>query len=533
MDKIILGSKESLALLIESAPVAVVTIEKSGHIIFVNAKLEEMFGYHRSELIGQRIETLIPSRLRDLHTVHRANYMVEPHIRPMGTKLELVARRQDGSEFPVEVGLSFLKMQGDLLVQALITDITNRKQAQMLLERRVDQRTQEIERRRQVAANLRDILAMLNSNHSLDDLLNYVVAQATHLLGANASAIYQLDEPQQQLILKASYGLPANYEILATATVDQDKMAQALATHQPTVIANLLTMIPIRTVARLSMEQQILLVRHYRAKLSLPLTIKDKLYGELALYYTEPQQFTKEEVDLAVTFSDQIVLTIENAYLRIQVEQAAVAAERNRLARDLHDSVTQTLFSASVIAEVLPRLWKRNQPEAKRRSDELRRLTRGALAEMRTLLLELRPSTLTEVALSDLLEQLTEATTERGRIPVTLDIQGKCTLQPKVQVALYRIAQEALNNIVKHARATQAVVCLEHQIDQVKLVVADDGRGFLTEGVEPDRLGLNIMRERAEKIGANLTIDSQPNEGTTITLIWPRQLIAEKHGIGK
>src|SRR4030095_5224364 len=115
-----------------------------------------------------------------------------------------------------------------------------------------------------------------------------------------------------------------------------------------------------------------------------------------------PHEFSAEEVALAVTFADQTVLAVENAQLRTQVEQAAVAAERSRLARDLHDSVTQNLFSASLIAEVLPRLWESQHNEGQQRLGELRQLTKGALAEMRTLLLELRPDRLIQVELSEL-----------------------------------------------------------------------------------------------------------------------------------
>ena len=207
----------------------------------------------------------------------------------------------------------------------------------------------------------------------------------------------------------------------------------------------------------------------------------------------------------------------------MQVEQAAVAAERSRLARDLHDAVTQTLFSASLIAEVLPRLWDRAPDEGQRRLEELRQLTRGALAEMRTLLLELRPSRLTETALGDLLRQLTEAVSGRARVPITLKVEGQCRLPADVQVSLYRTAQEALNNIAKHAQASQATVSLYCRSDQVELIITDDGRGFTQKGVRPENLGLSIMHERAEAIGAKLKIDSQAEQGTRVVVVWEKQ----------
>lgn len=199
--------------------------------------------------------------------------------------------------------------------------------------------------------------------------------------------------------------------------------------------------------------------------------------------------------------------------------QEAVAIERTRLARDLHDAVTQTLFSASLIAEVLPDIWELNQAEGQKRIEELRQLTRGALAEMRTLLVELRPNALTEIPLPDLLRQLCESLIGRARLPIQFNVEGQRKLLPDVQIGLYRIAQEALNNVVKHAKATQAVVTLRLN-GNVRLSVADNGCGFDPTGIPPDHLGLKIMCERAESIGAHFSIYSEPGEGTQISITW-------------
>jgi signal transduction histidine kinase/ligand-binding sensor domain-containing protein len=207
-----------------------------------------------------------------------------------------------------------------------------------------------------------------------------------------------------------------------------------------------------------------------------------------------------------------------NELLREKATQDAVAAERTRLARDLHDAVTQTLFSATLIAEVLPDLWEKNRPEGDRRLEELRQLTRGALAEMRTLLVELRPNALIEIPLPTLLRQLTDALIGRARIAIQLNCSGERKLPADVQVGLYRIAQESLNNIVKHARATQAVVTLQMG-EPVRLTIADNGTGFNPATVMPDHIGLRIMRERAEAIGAQFKVESTPGEGTQISVI--------------
>jgi PAS domain S-box-containing protein len=202
--------------------------------------------------------------------------------------------------------------------------------------------------------------------------------------------------------------------------------------------------------------------------------------------------------------------------------EEAVAADRTRLARDLHDAVTQTLFSASLIAEVLPDLWDMDEEEAKRSTEELRQLTRGALAEMRTLLLELRPATLTQTRLSDLIKQLCEAFIGRSRLPIKLSIEGDCQLPPEVQIAVYRIAQESLNNVFKYARATQVDVNLNTSENKVRFETCDNGIGFDMTTVKPTSLGMRIMRERAEAIGANFQVTSQPGAGTCVEVTWNR-----------
>jgi len=155
-------------------------------------------------------------------------------------------------------------------------------------------------------------------------------------------------------------------------------------------------------------------------------------------------------------------------------------------------------------------------------------LSRGALAEMRTLLLELRPTALLETSLRELLRQLAETVTGRKGVPVTVTVKGRCALPGNLHIALYRIAQEALNNVIKHARAGRVEVSLHcipfadggEEAVSVELCICDDGRGFDLDEIPPDCLGLGIMRERAQTAGASLEIDSRPGRGTQITVVW-------------
>ena len=206
--------------------------------------------------------------------------------------------------------------------------------------------------------------------------------------------------------------------------------------------------------------------------------------------------------------------------LASKAAEEAIVAERTRLARDLHDAVTQTLFSASLIAEVLPDLWNMDAEEGRKSTEELRQLTRGALAEMRTLLLELRPAALTQARFPDLLKQLSEAVIGRARLPVKLEVKGDYEMPPEIKVAFYRIAQESLNNVVKYARATQVEILLNQECCDVHLEVRDNGIGFDPASIKPTSLGMRIMRERAEAIQAHFKVSSSPGQGTTVSLNW-------------
>ena len=212
------------------------------------------------------------------------------------------------------------------------------------------------------------------------------------------------------------------------------------------------------------------------------------------------------------------------AALHEQTQALAVLAERQRLAQELHDAVNQSLFSAGLIAEVLPNLWERNPTEGQQALDDLRRLTRGALAEMRMLLAELRPLALSQADLRDLLRLLGNALAGRTNILVSVTVTGKGTLPADVQVVFYRLCQEALTNIAKHAEADMAAVELHFRKAVTELRVRDNGRGFSLSQIPSGHYGLSMMRERADSVGAELTVTSKPGAGTEIVVRWQAKL---------
>jgi nitrate/nitrite-specific signal transduction histidine kinase len=252
----------------------------------------------------------------------------------------------------------------------------------------------------------------------------------------------------------------------------------------------------------------------------IPLSTKGRKLGFFILGKHEPGQLSSEELSLLSSIGKQVGVAMENARLYEQAELVAITAERSRLARELHDAVTQTLFSASLIADVIPRIWRRDPEEGLQNLEELRQLTRGALAEMRTLLLEMRPEALERSDIKSLLTQLADAFIGRVRVPVSLAIQGDCELTHEVKIVFYRVAQEALNNIAKHSGARQVELHLECQPGQMNLTIQDDGLGFESDSIQPGHMGISIMRERANSIGACLSVESQMGQGTTVELDW-------------
>ncbi len=402
-------------------------------------------------------------------------------------------------------------------------DVTDREIGRQELEARVAERTAEIARRQEVANGLRYILDTLNSCCPEEEVLDFIISEARRLLGSDAISVYRLHVDGGLLTMETQRGIEdeavAELEI---PILGQGWVAQTIMQRKPMVMPDVAPLVE-TAAQQMPPEQQASLWKlldHYRAILAVPLIVNDEIYGGLTMYYPEPREFSAEDISLAEDLADHLSLALENARLRESAEEAAAADERSRLARDLHDAVTQTLFSASLIAEVLPQIWERNPEEGRKRLTQLRDLTRGALAEMRTLLLELRPATLDEVPMTDLFRQLAEATRGRSGIPVDVEIDTECDLDADAKMAFYRIAQEALNNVAKHSEAAHASLALAQAGDFVQLAIADDGRGFDPAEKNAKSLGLDIMRERAESVGADLAVASSLGGGTRITLTW-------------
>ena len=374
--------------------------------------------------------------------------------------------------------------------------------------------------RTQELATLNAVAAVVSQSLNLGRILEDALGKIIPELGFAAGAAF---------VLPDSDGGDGVLKLVTSVNLSSDVSA-ALAARVPEVLERRLRE-PGRQAQALALDVlasgdslNALETAGWRSAVEIPLTAKGTVFGALLLFAADDMELTPEQLASLSGLGNQIGMAVDNARLYARAEESAAAMERNRLARDLHDAVSQTLFSASLIAEVLPRIYERDPQQGRERLEELRQLTRGALAEMRTLLLELRPAALAETSLPDLLRQLGEAVVGRARIPVELDVDSAHRFPPEVAVAMYRIAQEALNNVVKHAGAGQVLVSLrdghDERADLLELVITDDGCGFDVAGGSSGRLGLGIMAERAESIGARLELRSRPGEGTRVRAVW-------------
>jgi signal transduction histidine kinase len=379
-------------------------------------------------------------------------------------------------------------------------------------------RTKEIDQRRQVAEGLREILIRINSNMTLEDSLSFIADQICQIMNVRDVVIAQCDaqrDKKRKLLISSSQNTDIECDLINLIfqrIQDIEKQSKSPEDIIQTIQA---LEIGFRTPAK--------------TITCLPVYIEGQIEAILVLFSQNSRNWSTEERELLTSFAEQIALALGNAKLRNNTAELAMLNERNRLARDLHDAVTQTLFSASLLAEAFPGVWEKNPTEGKKLIQEMRQLTRGALAEMRSMLMELRPASMAEAKLSDLIRQLAEAVSGRTGLKIDLSVPGDLQLPSDVNVTLYRIAQEALTNVVKHAKAENVKIncskkeklsAEEPSFQMIRMVIEDDGCGFEIKKIAQDHFGLYNMQERADSIDADLEITSIPGSGTKISVTW-------------
>lgn len=262
-----------------------------------------------------------------------------------------------------------------------------------------------------------------------------------------------------------------------------------------------------------------------RAELVVPIVANGRPLGLINLEAPDVGAFNDEDVAVLETVADVLAGALENARLYQRAQAAAVFEERNRLARELHDSVTQQLFSMTLTAQAARAQLSKNPQRAAAQLERLQETATAALAEMRALIFQLRPPALRDHGLVAALQQHAQAMARREGIGITLNVVGDDRLARGIEQPLYRIVQEALNNVFKHANAQNVAITLEFGSERVRLQITDDGHGFdpaATLSGDGRQLGVLSMRERAAEIGGTMEIRSSIGGGTEVTVVVPR-----------
>lgn len=397
-------------------------------------------------------------------------------------------------------------------------DVTERVLAQHLLEERVAARTEEM-------TTLLEVARLLSSTLELAPLLDLILDQLARVAPSTGAAIWLIDDHH---FIMAADRAPAGQALPPGLRIPTNRSWWADAAPQPTIVADVRDERDQSPAARSYRASAGGRFGYGRAWLRIPLVHRDRPIGMIGLSHETPGFYTPHHAELALAIGSQAAAAIENARLYARAQELAALEERQRLARELHDSVTQALFSATLHARAaqlaLDRAGQAPETPAARAIGQLRALTQGALAEMRALIFELRPGALAEEGLAAALAKHAAALAAREELHVQVAVPDeRLPLDSAAEEHLYRLAQEALNNVAKHAHARHVRVHIALEDDSITLTIADDGVGFDPTLERPGHLGLGTMADRARTIGATLAIESIPGQGTTVRATVPRR----------
>ncbi len=403
----------------------------------------------------------------------------------------------------------------------LYEDLQKRSQElKRSLEQEIAHRTAELRHRAlQLETNARvsrEITAILD----IDKLLTRVVELIHEAFDYYSVLVFLVNTKTNQLVLHAASGEIGRQMVTQglALPIDGKSLNSTAVSANEALIANDVSQEPRYRITELLADT--------RSELVIPLRVGERVIGTLDVQSDKRNAFAQDDMLVVQSLGDQIAIAIENAHLYDRSRELAILEERTRLARELHDSVTQSLFSIDLSAKAVATYLRQDRQKAEEEVYELRRTAHGALREMRSLIYDLRPVSLEELGLVSALRQEVKRLRRICSPELVLQEIGSCSLPVSVEQDLFRIAQEALRNAVKHAYARKIVVTVTVRPESVELCVKDDGRGFDPEALMTDggrSFGLIGLRERAKRIKGGLEIVSQPGAGTQVRVRVPAQ----------
>lgn len=392
----------------------------------------------------------------------------------------------------------------------LLDDETDRVRQERRLERRIEDRTRKL-------TTLYDVMAAAGEAQDLRTTLEWALQRTLEAVRCEVGLIYLIDDFEEDAPL-------TYFRLVVTHNVDEATVVQQIDAQEPLVQAILSAETPtiITHLNQNALTAELFPPFGTATYLGMLMQSRGRIVGILNVFASTGQTFSAVEIALLDSVADQMGVIVENGYLHQQAEQVAILEERNRLARDLHDSVSQSLYSLNLFAEAGLRLIdSKNREKLRQCLRQLHDTSLESLRQMRLLVYELRPETLEEEGLVGALQHRLDAVEGRANVNANLYVEGDIeTLPDEVEDHLYRIAQEALNNALKHASASLLTVRIHAEADQVELIIEDDGKGFdVDEAEQSGGIGLESMEERAEEIEGELFVESAENQGTTIRVV--------------
>lgn len=408
-----------------------------------------------------------------------------------------------------------------LALEGFVTDVSDRVRSMELLEQRVAERTREL-------TLLLSASRSLVSTLELRPLLDTILDQLAVVVNYDAASILMLDgDSELNQIVANRNALSAHptrdYAVRRFSFDWKTSLWDSVKQGQPVIIADVRGASAAASEYRRVVGDQIdAMLAHVRCLMAVPLMVKDRFIGMFSVSHPDPGYYSEHHAQLTVAIANYAAIAIENARLHEQTRTVAALEERQRLARELHDSVSQALYGIGLGAQTARTLLERDPTKVAEPLNYVLQLAEAGLAEMRALIFELRPESLATEGLVAALEKQTAATRARYGIAVAAELASEPDIPLPAKEALYRIAQEAMHNTVKHARATRIEIVLTFSAaDVIHLRVRDNGIGFDPDGSFPGHLGLHSMRERIERLGGTLSITSARGTGTSIVALLP------------